>query len=1051
MLTAPQPPSRERVPDSFVSTPAAPPTTISHTYPGPISSSTPSSISASPHGSYSNLSSRGYPTSVSMRRQLLRRLWSKENRRLDRTGSLSPPFRRAQRRFMNNEVTEPEVCLECQKLENYSNGCMSVNGAADFMIKRQRFSNNSMNSLDKTSSDGRLQMTQSSKQSKSEKVETSSFLATTTITDSENTNVTSSSDRVPTDNGVSYQSENVSMDLNGNEMVENQRNLEKSEYLIEMEGDQLNVTTTTTTITTTSAAVSEDTNHQIESVTPTPPCAKYEPLQSDSTSSEPNDACNTASDSNINETQLFSDIQNANYPTNENVFASTTTIDKFISQILLDNLNNVVVVEGRRVNNLNNCDNNRNESIIYELKQNESLDNNEGNTPVAIVSYALRPAGVDNTIINQTNDYINANGSNQTLISIPSNIADETLYLPMDEGDEMSDYSAKYSNATDEVELPTNIIISVISGSVYAANDTEKGVPLVVRRLTDLARTESMEAQLSSASLHEDKCENDDSDDDSISLVDSLDEPTTIVVDAVEKSQAFFVPITESPVENHTGLDVAVAASMPEKLRERLQSRQNEINLKRERDLKLKQKELEKMINQNGSDAVSAVQKSEKKSVDKSQPKQTTAASKENKNPVTMKRSQKFLRSEVGLLESYRVDAHGNLQFHEPVKETKRPIQQKKNFGVSAVVSKANVKKPVETKITKKSRETVTTTTKSIAIKRSQTHQQQSSINRVHPTPAEKTKKRKDVQKMTLYHQSNSDIITPDTDCGPRRMYQKTEIQEGEKRIEILEIVECLNSSPDSMPPSSSQTTSSSTTAPKSSNGKTSKIPVPCSKASRDKGSTHNNHSRVLRPRDGNVQNFTPSKNFIRNLQQISNNSRVDQIIADLLIEALNHSADIGIEFVKTPQNVDVTTQPTIRLNGTKRVALATRRTASGSNRRSAHSGKYQQIFDAIPEEKSNLSVDSSTDDVKTSETSNVTSDSLTAVPKVPSTASKQSSSTPTANNMTRGKAAIQSDQDKPEVWFGYFGRSQHESPDETTTLIDEGILKVLHKSGVLV
>lgn len=1078
---------REQTPDTFVTTPLVAPPTISsngHTFTNPLSSSTPSSISASPHGSFSNLSSRGYPTGGSMRRQLLRRIWSKEYRRLDRTGSLSPPFRRAQRRFMNSEAS-PEICLECQKLENYSTGCMGVSGVADFMIKRQRFSNSSLNSTDKSFSDSRLEMTQESKPSEtsinSGKVETSDITSTTNTTATENSIVTTSSERILTDNGISYvpQQESVSFDVNGNEMIESQRNLEKSEFIIEMEGDQLNVTTTTST-STTSITVTDDRNQQWGgSTSPTPPYyARYE----SSTNSEANDACNTADDMKMSKTQLITDVQNANYltnfsATNENIFTSTTTIDKFISQILLDNLNNVVIVEGRRGNNRNNSDNIRNESIIYELNEtvSQSLSNNNGNTPVAIVSYTLRPTGVDSETINQ-----NSVNDDQT-VSVPSSCdavrPDQTIYFPMDEGDDMSDYSAKYSNATDEVELPTNIIISVISGSVYTADDSEQNVPLLVRRLTDIARTESMEAQPSSASLIDEHEGNDNSDDDSISLVDSLDEPTTIEVDlterSTEKSQAFFVPMAENQAEDHTGLDAAVAASMPTRLREKLQNRQIEMNRKKEHDLKRKQEELEKIINQNGYDTVCTGQKSEIKATNKNQLKHKTIASKENKNPTVLKKTQKFLRSEVGLLESYTIDAQGKLQFREPAtKEIKRPQQHKKNYGVSAAVAKPNVKRPTETKIIKKTRETMTTT-KSIAIKRSQI-QHQSSTNRLHP-PTEKTKARKDVQKMTLYHQSHSDIITPDTDCGPRRMYQKTEIQEGEKRIEILEIVECLNSSPDSTLSGSSANIMTPVlipTAPKSS-GKSSnsKIPVPCSKSNREKGSTQI-HSRVLKARDGNIQNFTPSKNFIKNLQQISNNSRIDQIIADLLIEALNHSSDIGIEFVKTPQNVN--TQPIIRLNGTKRVTLANRRTASGSTKRSAHSGKYQQVFDSIPEEKNNLSVDSSNDDVaftsKSNEISNITASSLSnshtpralESPSI-SNDSKNSLSTPSnwladgcgassdassVTNITRGKAAIQSDQDKPEVWFGYFGRSQHESPDETT--LDEGILNVLHKSGVL-
>lgn len=1078
--TAPAPPAREQVPESFISTSIPPIHTgssvASHNFPM-FSSSTPSSWSASPHGSFSNLSSRGNPTGGSMRRQLLRRIWSKEYRRMDRTGSLSPPFRRAQRRFVNSEAS-PEICLECQKLENYSNGCMGVKSTTttatsntEIKIKRQRFSTSTSNSIDKSESGTKIQMTQLKRTDGSRN-------ETQILKELKNSSVDAT-----TNNDLASTASNISTDLNGNELIssESENNIEKNEYMIEMEGDLLNVTTTTTTTTSTASATISDESIQrtdTRSSTSTP-VANYEPMKSDSSNSQDKnnynnnnnhtkEACDIINNMKNDENLLTADIENnsttttaATFPSADNIFATTSTIDKFISQLLLDNLNNVVLVEGRvtdpsdSTSNSGNISNrNPHERAVYKYDENVLQSMTNENRPVAIVSYALHPTiliGNDNETINQRKNHMD-NCTTSSTEDINNNYRNSNAnyyyqqYSPMDEGDETSDYSAKFSNATDDVELPANIIISVISGSVYSTIANEEDIPLVVRRLTEMPRTESMEAHPSSASINDEQEANEQSDDE-ISLVDSLDEPT--IVDPgkncklIEKSQAFFVPIIEKKNEDKvTGLDVPVAASMPIKILEKLHKRQLGLQHKKERD----SRQLEKNIFQN-SDAITAT------NIDrKLENKKPNEAKKENKNPIVLKKSQKFLRSEVGLLESYKIDGKGNLQFQtapssrEPPKQ---PQQTKKNADGSAVVAKPTAKTMTASKISnKKPQDATTSTTKSISIKRSQVvsnRNQQTSYQQM----LKEKKKRKDVQKMTLYHQSHSDIITPDTECGPRRMYQKTEIQEGEKRIEILEIVECLNSSPDSLPPESSSSSIHS-----KSSGKSSKIPVPCTK------------SRVLKARDGNIQTFTPSKNFIKNLQQISNNSRIDQIIADLLIEALNHSSDIGIEFVKTPQNV--VGQPTIRVNGSKRVALTTRRTTASSSKRSAHSGKYQQVFDSIPEEKSTLSMESSEETVVSSKTSDLSKASLVATSGGTEGDKRISSgrSTPLyelSNNsnghgqisdndmgVSSGKAAIQSDHDRPEVWFGFFGRSHNESPDDIGPNA-EGILALVHKAGVLV
>lgn len=219
----------------------------------------------------------------------------------------------------------------------------------------------------------------------------------------------------------------------------------------------------------------------------------------------------------------------------------------------------------------------------------------------------------------------------------------------------------------------------------------------------------------------------------------------------------------------------------------------------------------------------------------------------------------------------------------------------------------------------------------------------------------------------------------------------------------------------------------------------------------------------------------------------MNNNSKVDQIIADLLIEALNHSTDIGIEFINTPQSL--TSQSNIKLNPTKKMNLSSRRPSNGiaisgssasvgSGKRSAHSSaKYQQVFDSIPEEKSSSqSIDSPNDEnallverANNNNNSNSNTDeNAGSITKSQITTTPNSSTQPKSNGSIRkspqklkangenhkkvasGKAAIESDQDKSETWFGCFGRTHIDSPVDGL-LMDEGILKIIHNTSLAV
>lgn len=272
-----------------------------------------------------------------------------------------------------------------------------------------------------------------------------------------------------------------------------------------------------------------------------------------------------------------------------------------------------------------------------------------------------------------------------------------------------------------------------------------------------------------------------------------------------------------------------------------------------------------------------------------------------------------------------------------------------------------------------------------------------------------------------------------------------------------------LNSSPDLVNPSQSSSSSPPTNSPPQSHAQslierysakhTSKIPVPV---------LTKNKLRSKAISDGNQRTL---KAQIRDsVSQYNgttiNNSKVDQIIADLLIEALNHSTDIGIEFIKTPQNQSPPSH--IKLNSAKRINVSSRRSnaigSGSSGRRSAHSSaKYQQIFDSIQEESGSLSFESPNDDSFATPSGNnsVGHPSPKSKDVSPPNSNHTKRDSPKKPNgvlskVASGKAAIESDQDKSDTWFGCFGRSHIDSPVDGL-LMEEGILKIVHNTTLAV
>lgn len=844
-------------------------------------------------------------------------------------------------------------------------------------------------------------------------------------------------------------------------------------FQIEMDGDQINIITTTTTTTPPRSTDTDSTARE------------HRPTNNESRSSEPGTSHQSTicSDENSNHESDIGAVAAAGEigecvahvapSTTTTISIDQSTLDSFISQILVDSLNNIIVVEGKVSGPSSNDDNNlsgvlhsvssQTQTDTSAINENQFMDVDECDAPTETATAAL-----------------------QQKIYFPKYATDDSL----------SEYSAKYSNESTTIELPAaSIVISVISGSAYPLDGGE----LIVHRFAQMPRTESMEVRPSSGSAIGDN--DDNRDDDNVSL-DSLDDPAesnkgvaaeeTHSTRPIEKSKAFFVPMDNDNDQDasaeHETPDIVVGYAMPERLRDRLERRQMEMSRRKEYEMKRKQEKIQRIIDQFENKSAITDESSGHSDILDVVAATATMAIPETRpsKPVISKRNKAEkaqYKSEVGLLQSYTIDAQGNLLFKEPQK-----VKAASSKKAPPTMKRATAKATTKSVATRKPREIVTT--KVVAVKRTNAITVKPISNSRHRNNSRDSivGRRTDLQKMTLYHHSPAaDMVTPDTDCGPRRMYQKTEIHDGKKRIEILEIVECANSSPDSLATSTSPTSSAATT----STTKSSKIPVPVLPVKRSSTRANNGHQRQStspsppppRRRQSqanasqlkmNASQCKSTKSYAKN----NNNSKMDQIIADLLIEALNSSTDIGIEFVKTPQQgptISALNQSSlIKVSNTKRVCASTTATSTTASsaanvrrnsggKRSAHSsGKYQQVFDAIPEEKSNLSVESpestaeiSNSILNSSHTSDTVSTSIVFAQEN-SVESKDGSANAAQhvdrakNGQARGKEAVHSDQEKPEAWFGCFGQRHNESPVDPM-LLDEGIFKVIHKSSVLV
>ncbi|XP_050078049.1 uncharacterized protein LOC126564958 [Anopheles maculipalpis] len=527
----------------------------------------------------------------------------------------------------------------------------------------------------------------------------------------------------------------------------------------------------------------------------------------------------------------------------------------------------------------------------------------------------------------------------------------------------------------------------------------------------------------------EDDDDDDDVDDsDASSLVDSLDgfgsaqlmepiprtrkskhpkpeavESTTSSTDRSprhEKGEAFFVPIhAETTAALRIDERVVVADTMPLRIKERLNNRRRLMKWKQEQENLKKQRKMMRLIEQKrfyGEPAIQvistidkAISRKEyippgaKKSVfggaastaivrDTSTPSAPTPframKPKKRVGGGGAASSGSALRSELGMLESYKIDGKGNMQIQSAATgpggrkggggAVAPPIASaKSSWGMTA--DKRQGKAP-------QTQSTASTTVGSSG----RTSTGRTGTGKAPPAADGRRRQQvlKDVQQMTLYPQAD---LTPDIEGGPRRVYQKTEIQEGDKHIEILEIVECADSAPRNRHGGGGRAARVHSAGRRHERGgggsvrgesgsrHRSRIPVPIYRFGQYRRSTHS--------RDGSPLST-------------GSNPKVDRMIADLLLEALTNPEEVGVKLVRTPETLRDTSRSSSKsrpsgASTSKKSVSSTSNSGGGSGsgsnnnlltpRRTA-SGRYTQKFEVIPEERSSVSIESSTEELST-------------------------------------------------------------------------------------
>lgn len=505
--------------------------------------------------SNSNVSERH--VEYSMRKQLLRRLWSKDVKTISRPSSLSPPSRRTTPRRVNLDSTaapstpvDPTAaanlhpCEECQRLgvhrENNNNGLdlkrlrLTPGRSLDSSIikpKPSPLASESSNSSPPTAASAEHKAAVAEAESEHQKrndqqirksvlIYMTSLDKTTVVTES-----TINGNNPDTKNLANEKSEE-SVDSGNGEATQNLDNLTSSSNSDTDTSNRLN------------------NNHQEEQ--PKEGTTSQKMSQQESQDS-----------------------------------------DELVSQLLINNMeqNGVTEYEVEATQNQPTYDTENN--IINTATTTRSDDQENGNAPIEEIQYneLVRTDAIFDSqstansyrILSQSSD-----GHIQDVIVHEGTMSYFPSYSLVESRGDLSSYTSQCSEPDPEP------LSAVTSGSAYP--DIDFPYQVVVTRLSAVPRTMSMEVQPSSTSAEEEiEPDYDSGDDDTVSLVDSLDDPLSPRPQRRKgprkSAEAFFVPIADASVDDE---HLVVSDAMPDKLKERLDSRQKRRDQKKAHEPKVK-------------------------------------------------------------------------------------------------------------------------------------------------------------------------------------------------------------------------------------------------------------------------------------------------------------------------------------------------------------------------------------------------------------------------------------------------------------------------------
>lgn len=594
-----------------------------------------------------------------------------------------------------------------------------------------------------------------------------------------------------------------------------------------------------------------------------------------------------------------------------------------------DYCNNIQEQEVPIRDEVNSIESNNNYSISTEVCKDKKDYINEGNYSNNTFEPIIQHDNVNKAVLQQIQKLFQDEMQNMESENFSANT------LPTISHIEISNVDVFIEENASQAETDTNslhneckfneqcqdVISSVGSGNYFI--DIED--PVVVPRFSALPHSDSMEVNTSSS---------DDVDiigSECPSLVDSLDDPNSprsmlqkrsynkrseLVRSAIdvldllpegaflnesqpkEKSEAFFIRIKDNDCDCEKE-NIIVAEHMPEKIKERLYRRHKKRELRMEcaKRKKIKQYKLEIDKQRNHESIIS------KKEIEKD----CVAVLNSLINEVIAKIAQeeyKYMR----IKQKSNNNNFINKKLGTPLKnETsqKRSTWKKDGDSLSSIGSSKKTKY------------------RNLNLRNIDNNKNDYSLH----DHIKRTKERHQVYgKLSL--QTHPPIISDEKQ--PKRIYQKSEIHDGNKCIEILEILEYVSSSQ-----SSPETTNSDENLNSNySKNRKSRIPIPI-------------YERVSTLSNKKIQRAYKSSPIL-NYEETYKSNCPTNICSDILDNDINLN-----EAITKDKYNNVTSQMHPRR------ASVPHETRSRSN-----SLRFKQVFDIIPEEKSSLSVESPSEDI---------------------------------------------------------------------------------------